>query len=100
MTKIFLTGQNSVSAFDHENALLYFDFLTRKTTTLDFDNFIPNVDLSLTSKWYKNHFNPILVTQDIAKIPQGVKVGKLAFHHMAILHFMFSFYHFKSSSII
>ena len=74
MTKISLTGQNSILAFDNENALLYFDILTRKTTKLNFEVFTTNV---LTSKWYKNHLNPMLVSQDIVKIPQSVKVRKL-----------------------
>ena len=37
ITKIPLTGQSSVSPFDHENAVLYFNFLTMKTIELDFD---------------------------------------------------------------
>ena len=50
MTKIPSTGQNSISAFNHEVVLLYFDFLTRKMTEPDFNVFIPNVDLSLSFK--------------------------------------------------
>ena len=50
MTKIPLTDQNSVSAFDNRVVFLYFNFLTRKTTELDFDVFIPNVDLSFSFK--------------------------------------------------
>ena len=71
MTKIPSIGQNSVSAFGHENALLYFDFLTRKMTELDFDISIPNVDISLSFTWFTNHLNPMLVAQDIVEIPQG-----------------------------
>ena len=100
MTKIPSTGQNSISVFDNEIALLYFDFLTMKMTKLDLDFLMQNVHLSLILKWYKNHLNPMHVAQDIAKIPQGVKVGKLVFHPMSILHFMLSFYHFKPLSII
>ena len=50
MTKIPSTGQGSVSAFDNRVVLLYFDFLTMKKTELDFNAFIPNVDLSLNFK--------------------------------------------------
>ena len=50
MTKIPSTGQNSVSTFDNTVVLLYFDILTMKMTELDFDVFIPNVDLSLSFK--------------------------------------------------
>ena len=60
MTKIASPGQNSV--------ILYFDFLTRKTTKLDFDVFIPNVDLYLNFKMYNNHLNLMLATQVIAEI--------------------------------
>ena len=68
ITKIPSTGQGFVSAFDHENELLYFDILTMKMTELDFDVFIPNVDLYLSFKWYNNLLNLIIVTQDIAEI--------------------------------
>ena len=79
MMKIPSTSQSSVLAFDNRVALLYFDILTRKMTDMGFDAFIPNVDLYLSFKWFKNHLNPIIVAQDIAKIPQGVKAGKLFF---------------------
>ena len=42
----------------------------------------------------------MLVAQDIAKIPQGIKAGKLPFYPLIILHFLSSFYHLKSSLII
>ena len=69
MIKIPSTIQSSVSTYDNRVAFLYFDILTMKTTELDFDIFMPNVDLSLSSKWFKIQLNPILVTQDIAGIP-------------------------------
>ena len=50
LTKIPSNGQNSISAFDNEIVLQYFDFLTIKKTELAFDFFIPNVDLSLKFK--------------------------------------------------
>ena len=95
MTKLPSTNQNSISTFDNENALLYFNILTMKMTKLDFDVFITNLNLSLTLKWYKHYLNPMLVVQDIAEILKGIKTGKLPY-----LHFIFSFYHFKPSSII
>ena len=104
MTKISFTGQNLVSAFDPEIALLYFDFLTRKNTELDFDVSCQMYIYLLASKWFKNHLNPMLVVQDIAEIPQGVKSCEtfllLFLIASTLLHFIFSFNHFKSSSII
>ena len=78
MTKIPSTGQSSISAFDNRVVLLYFDFLTRKMTKLDFNVSFQMYIFLLALKWYKNHLNPILVAQDISKIPQGVKAVKLA----------------------
>ena len=49
MTNIPSTGQNFVSTFDNENALLYFDILTKKTHELDFDSH-KNVYLSISFK--------------------------------------------------
>ena len=69
MIKISLTNQSPISAFDNKIALLYFDILTMKTTELDFEVFTRNVDLSLNSKWFKNHLNPMCVPQDIVEIP-------------------------------
>ena len=45
-----LTGQNLVSPFDHEHALLYFNFLTRKTIELDIDVSYQMYIYLLTSK--------------------------------------------------
>ena len=74
MIKISSPGQSLVPALDHAHVLLYFDILTRKTTELDFDVFIPNVDLSLSFKMIKDHLNPIIEVQDIAEIKRCVKI--------------------------
>ena len=84
--KIPSTSQSSISVFDNRVALLYFEFFTMKMTKLDFDVCMPNVDLSLSFKMVKNHFNLIIVAQDIAEIPQGVKAIKLFF--CSWLHFL------------
>ena len=73
MIEIPFIGQSPVSALDHTKKLLCFDFLTRKKTELDFNAFIPNVDLFLASKWYKDHLDPIIVAQDITEIRRCVK---------------------------
>ena len=50
MIKMPSTSQSSVSAFNNRVALLYFDILTRKTTEMDFDGFILNVDIYVSFK--------------------------------------------------
>ena len=47
MIRIPSTNQSSVLAFDNRVALLYFAMLTRKTTEMDCDIFMSNVDLFL-----------------------------------------------------
>ena len=88
MIKIPSPDQNFVSTFDNGVSLLYSNLLTRKTTELGFDVFIPNVDLSLS---FKNHLNSIIVTQDIAKILQGVEAMKTYFF---LVLFAFPLLHF------
>ena len=48
--KIPLTGQYPISAFDRNFVLLYFGFLTRKISELDFNVFIRIVELRLSFK--------------------------------------------------
>ena len=120
MTTKRSTSQSTISAFDHAHALLYFDFLTRKMTELDFDVFIPNVDLSLSFKMLEvssqsNACNS-RYSQNIKRC-QSCKTSflytKLHFisctsYSLFITFFFFrreapklvSFYHFKLSSII
>ena len=50
MIKMPSTSQSPVSAFNNRVALLYFDILTRKTTEMDFDVFILNVDIYVSFK--------------------------------------------------
>ena len=42
----------------------------------------------------------MFVVEDVAEVPQGVKARKLALIAFHLLHIIFSFYHFKPSSII
>ena len=50
MNEIPNTGQSSVSAYDHRVWAFVFQLFDKEMTELDFDIFIPNVDISLSFK--------------------------------------------------
>ena len=77
--KIPSTGQSPVLAFDNEISLRYFNFLTMKMTKLDFNVFITNIGLSVASKWFKNHLNPMPVA--LPKYEQMSMLSNLHFTH-------------------
>ena len=104
MTKILLTGQSPILAFDSKNNGQYFDFLTRKTHELDFKVSIRNIELCLNFKMAQESPQSNTIrsrcSQNANFAILFLLLYLIAFYLLNILHFIFSFNHFKPSSII
>ena len=107
MTKILLTGQSLILAFNSKNNGRYFDFLTRKTNELDFKVFIRNIELYLNFKMDQESLQSNTIRSRCsrnAKMCQNCQTFLLlyliAFYLLNILHFIFSLNHSKSTTII